>query len=358
MHRRRRKQRRNQGRRHAHPGRWHERHRQRHAHKRLHGRIFVWFGLSIGVSLCVIWGLTHLMGRDHPTEKLVLLVTAIVLWVSAGAMTHVLLRPLREAAKVANDLGEGKLDSRIEMSERCSRDDEVTILGTAINNMADRIQKQMNDQRELLAAVSHEMRTPLGHMRVLIELARERGGADEELDALEREILEIDGLVGQLLASSRLEFDSIDRRTLDVATLTTDALERTGVAPELLEVAEGTASIDGDATLLSRALTNLIENAEKHGGGVRGVRVDLKSDAVHFAVDDDGPGFADDELDNVFDAFFRGEQRAKSRHGSLGLGLSLVRRIARAHGGDAWAENRDGGGATVGFTVSRSAQPA
>ena len=341
-----------------HRRRWSERRREHHAHKRLHWRIFVWFGLSIGLSLCVVTILTNMSGRDHPTEKLVLIVTAIVLWISAGAMTHVLLRPLRTAAKVANDLGEGKLDSRVEMSKRCRNDDEVTILGVAINNMADRIQKQMRDQRELLAAVSHEMRTPLGHMRVLIELARQRGGAGEELDSLEREILEIDGLVGQLLASSRLEFDNVDRRELDVAELSTDALERTGVAPELLEVAEGAGRLDGDATLLSRALTNLIENAEKHGGGVSGVRVDLDAHHVRFSVDDDGPGFSETEIENVFDAFFRGEQRAKSRHGSLGLGLSLVRRIARAHGGDAWAENRSGGGATVGFSVECDATAA
>jgi signal transduction histidine kinase len=323
--------------------------------------LFVWFGLTIAVVMGLVTLITSLTGQDEPPHKLGLAVSAVVLWISAGAMTHVLLRPLRVAARVANDLGEGKLDSRVEMSARCEHhDDEVTILGHAINNMADRIQKQMRDQRELLAAVSHEMRTPLGHMRVLVELAEERGGAKEELEAIEREIMELDGLVGQLLASSRLEFDTIDRRELDVTELTTDALERTGVAPELLEVEEGPdRRIDGDATLISRALTNLLENAKKHGGGVSAVRVDSSNGVVRFSVDDSGPGFPPDELDQVFDAFFRGDRRAKSRHGSLGLGLSLVRRIARAHGGEAWVENRPEGGATVGFTVARgSASPA
>ena len=106
-------------------------------------------------------------------------------------------------------------------------------------------------------------------------------------------------------------------------------------------------------TLIQRALTNLLENAKRHGGGVAGLSVNATENEIVFVVEDRGPGFSQDELEKVFASFYRGEHRAGANHGSLGLGLSLVRRIAEAHGGRAWAENREGGGAKVGIRIAR-----
>ncbi|WP_428268754.1 HAMP domain-containing sensor histidine kinase [Haliangium sp.] len=286
---------------------------------------------------------------------------AMCLWLGAGLIARRLVRPLGELVRVARNIGAGRLDSRMRVRHPMS--DEIGVLGAAINDMATRIEKQVADQRALLAAVSHEIRTPLGHMRLLVDLARERpDAAAGHLDDIEREVLEVDALVGQLLASSRLEFDAIERRDLDAGALAAESLTRSGLDPELLTLELDHRELAGDPTLLARALANLLENARSHGGGVTALRVwadpgapgqDEPGDQVCFEVHDRGPGFTGDEPDRAFDSFYRG--KPGSGHGALGLGLALVKRIALAHGGRTWADNRAGGGARVGFSVHRRA---
>jgi signal transduction histidine kinase len=243
----------------------------------------------------------------------------------------------------------------------------VGVLAEAINDMAVRIERQMTDQRELLAAVSHEIRSPLARLRVLAELLRGGNVSEETLAKLESETLEIDALVDKLLASSRLDFGALSPRNVSARELALRAVERAGLAPELVVDETGAATLDADATLLERALGNLLENAERHGGGVAALRVTCDAARVRFEVTDRGPGFSEQALAHAFDAFYRGERPGaasvaeadrRGAHGSLGLGLSLVERIARAHGGRAWVRNREGGGAAVVVEVARDAARA
>jgi signal transduction histidine kinase len=224
--------------------------------------------------------------------------------------------------------------------------DELSVLARAVNDMADRIGKQIADQRELLAVVSHEIRTPLGHMRVLLDLARD-GDDPATLDELEREVLEVDRLVDRLLASSRLEFDQIDRRPLMADALAARALARAELPPELLGVETDALALEGDATLLGRALANLLENARVHGGGLVALRVRREGGRLAFVAEDAGPGLPAAARERMFESFVRG-----GGGGKLGLGLALVQRIAAAHGGQAFAEDREGGGARVGLWVA------
>ncbi len=180
--------------------------------------------------------------------------------------------------------------------------------------MAARIERQLADQRELLAAVSHELRTPLARIRLLTEMAREGNGPSAcVLDDLDREVMEIDALVGDLLASSRLDFAALTVTRLDPAEAAIRALERAGLDPTLLEVDEGTPAFQADATLLARALANLLENARAHAGGAERLRVRPGGQrSVAFEVEDRGPGFADGEETRIFEPFFRRE-RARGR---------------------------------------------
>ena len=315
-------------------------------HHGLRRRLFVWFGVTIAVTGAFIGTFLHATG-GHARIGAPIMV-GIALWLASGFIAWRLTRPLMQVIRVTRDIRDGKLESRIELGRHAG---ELGILAASVNDMAARIEKQIADQRELLAAVSHEIRTPLGHMRILLESAREKK-LDEPLVAdLEREVLEIDRLVGQLLAGSRLDFGTVDRRNLDAADLAALALERAGLPPEKLEVTTSDVSLDGDPTLLARALANLLDNAERHAGGT--VRVGVRADdtGVVFEVDDRGPGFSAEDLPRAFESFYRGRERG---HGSLGLGLSLVRRIAVAHGGRAWAENLPDGGARVAFSVARA----
>jgi two-component system, OmpR family, sensor kinase len=268
-----------------------------------------------------------------------LLAAFLTIWAATAKLTRRLTRPLQDLTRVTRELGEGKLESRVRLNHQ--HKGEVGILAESINEMAKRIERQLKDQRELLAGVSHEIRSPLARLRVLAELLQ-GGTTTPDLHAkIEREVVEIDDLVGKLLASSRLDFGALDLQTLCARDVALRALERAGLGAELLHDVSKDASVRGDATLLARALGNLLENAQHHAGGVQHLTLRTDGANVYFEVHDGGPGLSSEALSHGFDPFFRGSQDGQaSSRGALGLGLSLVRRIARAHGGDATIENR------------------
>ena len=304
---------------------------------RMRRRLFAW--LTVAFTIGIVVGV-HVWADARWWH---VLIAGFVLSAMSGAIAWRMTRPLLLAVRAARDIGDGKLDTRIDPSQHGG---EVRLLATAINDMAEKIQRQLSDQRQLLAAVSHELRTPLGHMRVLIETARDTKDV-KALAELEKEVLLLDDLVGRLLASSRLEFGSLDLRELDLGELVTEVATSAGIAPEAIE-AIGDVKAKIDPTLVRRAVSNLIENARVHGNGAIAVRIVQRAAQVVIEVDDVGPGVAPDRRADAFRAF------VPSSGGGLGLGLALVSRIAVAHGGGAWIAERPGGGARVGFAVAIS----
>ncbi len=280
-----------------------------------------------------------------------LFAAVFTLWAASAWFARKLSRPFIDLVRVTREIGAGKLSARMRLGRHGSG--EAAVLAEAINDMASRIERQIEDQRELLAAVSHELRSPLTRLRVLVELADEQGDSVETRRKIEREVIEIDALVGKLLASSRLDFETLDFQRLDARDVALRALERAGLDSSLLDAPAEDLSFDGDATLIARALGNLLENAERHAGKAERLVVSGSAGRVRFEVLDGGPGFSEAARTRAFDPFFRGSPRETPAHdgGALGLGLSLVARIARAHGGRAFAENRQnresGGGARV-----------
>lgn len=334
---------------HARHQRWRELHAERELWRTEPGRspwlpwwlqarmrrlVFSWFTIAftLGVIAGVNWWGRHLWWHFPLVALGLMMVSGFVAWR--------VTRPLILVVRAARDIGDGKYDTRLAVPKR----GEMRVLASAINDMASRIEQQIKDQRQLLAAVSHELRTPLGHMRVLIETAREHK-QPKTLDELEREVMTLDDLVGRLLASSRLEFGNLDRREIDLAELISDVATSAGIAPDQIE-AIGDVRAKVDPTLIRRALANLIDNARVHGGGAVAVRARRRGGQIAIEVDDAGPGVPSDRRADAFRAF------VPSSGGGLGLGLALVSRIAVAHDGGAWIDDRPGGGARVGFTVS------
>jgi two-component system OmpR family sensor kinase len=306
-------------------------------HWRLRRRIFgSFFAMSVAAAVVAMALL-----RAGVRAPVALGAMLAILWIASGALAWQLSVPLAELARVARKIGEGDLDARMHLPPHGAG--ELMEIADAVNSMVARIQKQIRDQRELLAAVSHEIRTPLGHLRVLLDTARDRGLPDDVHRELEREVLEVDALADQLLASSRLDFGALERRELDMALEAARALERCGVDASVLEVESDDCRVSADPTLLRSALANLVRNAVDHGKGVTRLIVRRTDGHVEVEVDDCGPGFAADDLPRAFEPFYKGQGGG----GSLGLGLSLVDRIARAHGGTAAVANRPGGGARV-----------
>jgi two-component system OmpR family sensor kinase len=278
-----------------------------------------------------------------------LLLTAL-LWFASGGLAWRLVRPLNRVVAVVQRLGEGDLSARAHF--RSTSRDEVSRVAHAIDLMADRLEQQVKDERQLLAVISHELRTPLARIRVLADLARE--GQLSAADEIDREVIEIDDLISKVLAQSRLAFAKMTPRSIRLSDAAAEALERVSLPRTLLDE-EGTLvsdTVKADPTLLHRAIANLLDNANKHGGGPTCVAVRTAPSGVSLEVCDSGPGFKAGDP-RTFDAF--APDSTGSRGAGLGLGLNLVKRIVSVHGGRVWAENRPEGGARVGFELPHEA---
>jgi two-component system, OmpR family, sensor kinase len=270
------------------------------------------------------------------------------LWFVSGGLAYRLVRPLNRLVDVVQRFGEGDLSARAGF--RSSSRDEVSRVAHAIDLMADRLEKQVKDERQLLAVISHELRTPLARIRVLTDLARD--GRRDAVDEIDREVAEIDDLVSKVLAQSRLAFGTMTPRPIRLVDAVSEALERLGLPRTLLKDinAPVDATVNADPTLLHRAIANLLDNARKHGGGVRRVSVRSTDTGVSVEVTDAGPGFPPGDPRTRFEAFAP-EPGNDTRGSGLGLGLHLVQRIVAVHGGRVWAENGPEGGARVGFEL-------
>ncbi|HUR32514.1 MAG TPA: HAMP domain-containing sensor histidine kinase [Vicinamibacterales bacterium] len=279
-----------------------------------------------------------------------LLILAL-LWLSSGRLAYRLVRPLHRLVDVVQRLGEGDLTARARFP--ASSRDEVARVAHAIDLMADRLERQVRDERRLLAIVSHELRTPLARIRVLTDLARD--GKSDAVDEIDREVFEIDDLISKVLAQSRLAFGTMTPRSIRLADAAAEALERVSLPRGLLDE-EGTLVSDtvrADPTLLHRAIANLLDNAQKHGRGPTCVAVRTAATGVSLEVCDSGPGFPDGDPATRFEEF--APESSGGRGEGLGLGLHLVKRIVTVHGGRVWAENRAEGGARVGFELPHEA---
>ena len=279
---------------------------------------------------------------------------ALVLWLSASLLARRLARPFHALSRVAEDIGRGRLGTRIARTE--GDDDDVAAIADTLNDLAARAEKQLETQRALLAAVSHEIRTPLARMRLLTELSR--GGDASALDKLDAEVAEVDALVADLLAGSRLDFGAQTPERVARGARAVDVLEKRGADVSLLSAEVEDRFVVGDPTLLGRAIGNLVSNAEQHGDGLVSLTLSApRPGMLRVEARDRGPGIEAGDAQRIFEPF--GAQRGvegpssegRAKSGSVGLGLSLVRRIAEAHGGSAFARSADGGGAIVGFDV-------
>jgi two-component system, OmpR family, sensor kinase len=310
-----------------------------------------------------LFGRVEICDQPHhgPTFLIPVLVAVLMLSAASGAIARRLVRPLRELSRVAEDIGRGRLKSRVHLSRKHGM--EFCMVGNVMNEMASRIEKQLADQRALLATVSHEIRTPLSRMRLLIEFAREKTESNMarltdakdslgDLSEIEREVTEIDALVSDLLASSRIDFTALTTSKLEAIAVGKTALERASVDASRLAAGDP-VEFEGDATLVARAVSNLLENAKRHAGGVEALRIESRPGYVSFVVEDKGPGFAPGEESRVFEPFYKGPSSDATESQSVGLGLALVKKIAEAHHGRVFAGNRQGGGARVAVEFAR-----
>jgi signal transduction histidine kinase len=275
-------------------------------------------------------------GGGHALLALALLNLAIA--VVAYPVSRRMARRLERLRAGADELGSGDLSTRVPVEGR----DEIADVARSFNRAAERIEELVDAQRRVLASASHELRTPLTRLRVALELvARDQ---PELLAAAERDVEELDALIGDLLLAARLQSGHDSAAAEPVALL---ELLRDEAARVEASVSGDPITLRGDSKLLRRMLRNLLENARRHGGGA-GIEASVASLAegrgARVSVADRGPGVSESERSRIFEPFYRPDGHSESRDGGVGLGLALVREIARRHGGDVDCRPRPGGG--------------
>jgi signal transduction histidine kinase len=268
---------------------------------------------------------------------------AIALVVALGARPVVrrLTGRLERLQRGVESLGAGDLTARVKVEGR----DEVARLAQSFNQAATRIESLVNAHKMLLANASHELRTPLARIRLGLELV---AAHPERKAELERDIAELDHLVDEILLVSRLDAtEQLDiSEDVDLAALTAEECARyDDCALEAKPV-----MVRGDPMLLRRMIRNLIENAKLHGKPPIGVTVAKQDDRAVLNVLDHGPVIVEEARERLFSPFYRVPGRFGAR--GTGLGLALVRQIARRHGGDVAYNPERGSSFTVTLPVS------
>lgn len=275
---------------------------------------------------------------------LTFLVAGLVL-AGGGLLTaRWIVRPLHALQATAHAIAAGDAGART----RSRRRDELGDVARAVDEMADRIETSRRAERELLANVSHELKTPLARLKVALELAGEGHAAGQRaLTEAATDIAELDGIVESILLAFRLErsdktlefgLPATSLRTVEIRELVDRAAERFRSAhrDRTLELTrQADAKILGDGVLLGRALQNLLDNADKYSAKDLPVIVEVRrvDRSIEIAVSDQGIGIDASDLPRIFEPFFRTDRSRTRSRGGVGLGLTLSRRIVEAHGG-------------------------
>jgi signal transduction histidine kinase len=270
--------------------------------------------------------------REHQPPRFAwlgfLALVALAVAVAAYPLVRRLTRRLERLQSSVDALGAGDLSARVRVHGR----DEVARLAESFNRAAARIESLVGSHRMLLANASHELRTPLARIRMGVELLK-RGAEPARKSQLERDIGELDQLIDEILFASRLDtLPGLEtHEEVDLLALAAEECARY----DHCSLEGKPLTLRGDPTLLRRLIRNVLENARRHAPGspVEASVSQNDSGQAELRVRDHGPGIAPGERDRVFEPFYRSWQRPASS--GTGLGLALVREIARRHGGEA-----------------------
>ncbi|MDP8924567.1 MAG: ATP-binding protein [Chloroflexota bacterium] len=301
-------------------------------------------------------------GRSALDELLLLFATAVPLTLALAVAIGLFLAgraldPIDRITRMAARINADDLSRRLGLPPR---DDEVGRLAATFDTMLDRLDRAFRRQRQFTADASHELRTPLAMLRGQIELALDRPRSAEEYEAtlvsLGDDVRRMEGLLGDLLTLARADAGRLPLvpEPLDLADLATDvaaAMEPLASARgvRLTRSGGGALPIVADQTRLTQLLVNLLDNAVKYtpDGGTVTVSTGRDAGQAILSVADTGIGVAPEHLPHLFERFYRADAARARAEGGAGLGLSISRWIAEAHGGRIDIESRLGEGTTV-----------
>ena len=263
--------------------------------------------------------------------------TSLVLLAVAILFLRNQIRPIRRLAEAADEFGKGRNAGYFHPSGAT----EVRQAAAAFISMRDRIQRQIAQRTEMLAGVSHDLRTPLTRMKLQLAMLNE----SDDIQHLKADVSEMERMVEGYLAFMRGQ-DSEAVVDTDIGALLNGVVFDAGRKGAMVKLAPAeTDSIPMSADIangnviplrpnaIRRCLTNLVDNAARHGEHVE-ISVSRQADQIEIAVDDDGPGIPEDQREEVFRPFHRLEESRNPETGGMGLGLAIARDVAHNHGGD------------------------
>jgi len=277
---------------------------------------------------------------------LALLAELVIIVILALIAVHWATRPLSHLAaaaeKIGSTAGNAPLDER--------GPTEVREAARAFNRMQTRIADYLRDRTRLLAAISHDLKTPITRLRLRSELLQE----DAVREKFVRDLQEMETMVGRALEFAKGQSVNEPAQPINVVALVESVQDDYREGGASVEV-EGTArSYVGRPLAIKQALINLVDNAVKYGGKARIILADAE-DRLSIKIRDAGRGIPDDMLERVFDPFFRLEESRNRDTGGTGLGLSIARNIAETHAGTLQLRNAEGGGLEATLTLPRQA---
>jgi signal transduction histidine kinase len=279
-----------------------------------------------------------------------LLLLSLVMAAGSYPVARRLAKRLETLAKGVARWGAGDLAHRVPVEGR----DEVATLAETFNRAAAQVDALVAQQRETLANASHELRSPLARLQMALALLAEEQQAERRAALLEgarTDIVDLDALIEDLLLMARTDGRAPRRpfENVDLYALLQTEAARVGATAEGQELV-----LRGDPLLLRHLVRNLLENAQRHGQGTE-IRAALEptTQTVTLVVEDRGPGISEQERERVFAPFYRSKGADRKAEGT-GLGLSLVRQVARYHGGEARVVPRAGGGSRFEVVLPRS----
>ncbi len=309
----------------------------------------VWRGLQVAVKLSdgqwLSFATTLPQGAPSVSWQFIIsmaLMGVIVVAVSVWAVRRV-TAPLGMLSAAADRLGrdvaaEPLAETGTSEMQRAAR---------AFNRMQERLRRLVESRTQMLAALSHDLRTPL----TLLRLRTEEVADTNERDKMLATIAEMDEMIGTTLASARDEVRAEPRRRVDVAALLASVVDDMADAGLPVTMAPAAPQIhDCQPGALKRAITNLLDNAVKYGTRAQAA-ISTTAKAIEITIDDDGPGIPEAELPRVFQPFYRVEESRNRDTGGTGLGLAIAQSIVQAHGGELTLANRPGGGLRATITL-------
>jgi len=319
----------------------------------LAGLAFLAVLLPLGAVLLSGWVMFH-MGKDVKILAVVA-ASALTAVIAALVLARSIVASVDRVREASAELARGDLEVRVPEHGPA----EVNELAVAFNEMGDNLRRLFDTRRELVAWASHDLRTPLANMQAMLEAIEDDLGAPEEyVPVLREQVQTLSILVDDLFELARIDADALtlEMERLPVAPIVSSSLRSIEAEARSRHVRLA-SDVDAQITArfapdkLERVLMNLLTNALRHtpSDGAVAVRVVPEPDEVRVAVEDTGEGLDVEARERMFDRFWRGDQARSSR--GAGLGLAIARGLVEAHGGRIWAENREGGGACVWFTL-------